>query len=417
MEIKKIKNTIGRESSMPSVATVLALMALGCVCAIYWPVFAKFNSGGAVADPTVYPLTVIYGVLFSAMLFYVIFTGALVKKTLILSGLFSIPIFLYYFIEKIGVLEYIVFHADKDLFFVYESNPVYYSGENLFWIVMASLFSLFAMFSFVSLCFHKIKFRIFNIIVVVTAFCVRTYFSIYHLQHNEFVLYHNGTYALSDITYAVLGHLAGVLFFASAVILVLAMRKTEYIPKHASKKAAGSEEIAVVQPEPNVLAAPEQAQAEPMSIFDRTTEMAGEAAPYDPISGETYDPTVSDEELIHGGETERLPETAWAESSEVTDAAPTPDIELKEIAKTKKSDSGAKKSKSGVKKAAKPAKKSASESPSKAKTKKPKTDSDSGEQKSSRAKSDNLPEEDKEPIKNTRKNAKKAIISEDTSAN
>ncbi len=234
-ETKRFKNRIKKESGLPATATVLAVLALGCVCGVYWPVFARFNAGGMQTDPTVYPMTVIYGLLFSALLLYTLFTGLFAKRSLIPAAICAVPVFLYYFIEKVGVLEYLVFHTSQDLFFVYENNPSYYSGQNLLWIILAAVFSLLAMFAFLTLCFHKKKGKILNTVIILVAFVVRAYYAYYHLAHNEFVLYKAGTYSLADISYAVLGHVASVLFFGSVLLLAFAMRKTELVPKHLAK--------------------------------------------------------------------------------------------------------------------------------------------------------------------------------------
>ncbi len=270
---KRYKNRIKPDSGAPSAAAILLVLALGGLSATYWPVFAKAFSGGGGTDPVAQLLAVVYGVLLAGVLLFAIFTGALGKKTMIPAALCAVPVFLYYFIEKAGVLEFIVFYPDKDLFFVYENNPVYFSGQNLLWIMLGAFASLFSMIAFLLLCFQKKKGRMFQKTVIVVAFAIRLYAGCYHLIHNEFVLYNSGVYKLADIFYAVLGQVCGALFFLAVVVLTFAMRKTEIsLP---SEKETGTPELSETQStDETVLSPADPAQTQSREVSGSRTEEA-----------------------------------------------------------------------------------------------------------------------------------------------
>lgn len=234
---QKFRNRIGVKSSVPGLATVLCVLALGCVLAAFWP--AMFADVDAPNGGTALVLHIVYGTLSLSLLLFAISAGALAKRNTVFMGIFAIPVCTYYFIERSGLLQYALFYRDQSVFAVYENNLAYFSGRNLAMIVLVTLFSLLSMWSFSALCFHRVRHKALNVAVLAAALVVRVAFSCMHVAQYELPLYRAGAYALDDVTYAILQHIAGVLFFAAMAAVAFAMRKTEFVPRRL--RAAGEQ--------------------------------------------------------------------------------------------------------------------------------------------------------------------------------
>ncbi|MEG0751401.1 MAG: hypothetical protein RR998_09365 [Oscillospiraceae bacterium] len=263
METRRIKYRIQPTSSATGIAAALSVMSACCLGVVYWSVFAKYYTARPNADHTLTAMTVMYGVVIGCLLLFALFTGALGKRTMAVSAMLAMPVCLYYAIEKSGIRQMLLFPNAKGVFGVYADNANYFSGENLGYIVITSLFAIFAMISFWSIVFNHGRPRGFATFMLVIAAIVRVLFAIHDVRANALPLLESGVYTTAEFAFAILGHTAAVLFFMTLMILAIELRKeiiddaeTEEIVKSPSVPGVSYSSAPAAQSAPTQHSAP-----------------------------------------------------------------------------------------------------------------------------------------------------------------
>ncbi|MDO4566236.1 MAG: hypothetical protein Q4B42_02785 [Oscillospiraceae bacterium] len=255
MEQKHIKYRLKPDSSASGVSAALLLIAAALVCVVYWPVFVKYAQAPASADARLKMMLYIYGGLAACFILAALFTGLLGKKTMLLTALFITPIGLYYTVEKLGVTQWLVFGNENGLAGVWTENAEYFSGRNLAYIAITAAFALITLSCFWSIVCNKGKSRTFAMFVIIVAAAARVLFALYDVRVNWQPLLESGAIGSADYTYAILLHIAALLFFLTMTVLAIQLRRN-YIDDAAPQPIAAGAPASPAQPAQGAEASP-----------------------------------------------------------------------------------------------------------------------------------------------------------------
>lgn len=252
METRRIKYRLTKSSSAPSITLALSLISAALIAVAYWPALYKYFTAPAAADLTLTRMTWVYGTLIGCYLLFGIFTALLGKKTMVLSAIVSLPIFIYYIIEKCGPLYEILTPNAKGLAGVYADNPAYFSGRNLAYIIAAAVFALLALVCFWSIIFNRGRSRTFAMFVIFVCAVARVLFALYDVRINYQPLADAGTLDGKAYILQILLHVAAVIFFFILAVLAIELRR--HFPDE--EKAAAAAAAPAPVPAPAETAAP-----------------------------------------------------------------------------------------------------------------------------------------------------------------
>ena len=282
MEKRRIKYRLTKSSSAPSVTLVLSLISAALIAVVYWPALYKYFTQPAAADLTLTRMAWVYGTLIGCYVLFGIFTALLGKKTMVLSAIVSLPIFIFYIIEKCGPLYEILTPNAKGLAGVYADNPAYFSGRNLAYIIAAAVFALLALVCFWSIIFNRGRSRTFAMFVIFVCAVARVLFALYDVRINYQPLADAGTMDGKAYILQILLHVAAVIFFFILAVLAIELRR--HFPDE--EKAAAAAAVPTAAP----TSAPAPAQPAPTTLgvapVEKVEPVKEQAAPAEPVTVE-----------------------------------------------------------------------------------------------------------------------------------
>lgn len=225
MEQQRIKYRIQKTSCAPMTAVIFTILAIGCLLATYWSVLYKyyFQHG---TDALLYKETVVYSVLIGALALFALFTGSLGKRTLTLSAICTIPICLFYTIERCGLLTMLFSNEKTGFFEFYEKNTAFYSGNNLLIVCAISLFMLLVMFCFWAVVFNNGKSRAFAMFILFLSPFVRILYAYYDVSTFSWPLYYAKDMTLTVFAYYLLDHAAAIFFLFALMVIAASLKRT-----------------------------------------------------------------------------------------------------------------------------------------------------------------------------------------------
>lgn len=256
METKHIKYRFSPSSSAGRLALVFSLISAALIGVIYWPVFAKIAKTES-PDLTLVRMAWVYGVLIASLVLFGLFSLWIGHRSMVFPALFCLPVCGYYVIEKIGVLQYLLFNGDGGILAVYGNNAEYFSGRNLAWVIGTAAAALIALVAVLSVVCNGGKARGFARLMLVLTAVFRVMFAVYDVRTNYQAAFDKGGITGADYTNAILLHAAAIVFFFNLAMLAIELHPvTEEQPQPAPQP---------MQPAP-VVPQPEQPQPEPQPI-------------------------------------------------------------------------------------------------------------------------------------------------------
>ncbi len=277
METRRIKYRLTKSSSAPSVTLVLSLISAALIAVAYWPALYKYFTAPLAADLALTRMAWVYAALIGSYLLFGIFTALVGKKTMVLSAIFSLPIFIYYIIEKCGPLYEILTPNAKGLVGVYADNPAYFSGRNLAYIIAAAVFALLALVCFWSIIFNKGRSRTFAMFVIFICAVARVLFALYDVRANYQPLADAGSLDGKAYILQILLHVAAVVFFFALAVLAIELRR--HFPDEEKAAAAPAPAAAPVEtPAPTTLGVAPVEKVEPVPVKEEAVSELVEPA-------------------------------------------------------------------------------------------------------------------------------------------
>lgn len=264
METRRIKYRFSPNSSAHRLTLLLALVSAALIGSVYWPVFVKFKNTPK-PDSTLERMVWVYGILIASLLLFGLFSAMIGRHSMAFPALFCVPVCIYYAIEKIGVLQYLIFGNEGGIFGVYAKYSDYFSGRNLVWVIAAAAAALIAMFAMLSIVYNGGNSRGFAMFTVVVAAIFRVLFAIYDIRANYQPAFDKGGISSTDYTYAILLQAAAVIFFFTLAVLAIELHRTfdeeQEQPETHEQPTPQPEPVQTRQPEPTPELMPTDEQA------------------------------------------------------------------------------------------------------------------------------------------------------------
>jgi len=231
-ERKKYK--IGAESQVPFISSMFSLFGVIILCVVHCTTFLWFFLNETKSTPTIQRTVIVYSIVIIGMLTYSLFTGILAKKTLFFSGLFALPVSLFYLLNVSGIVSTLIYFDFGNVLHFYRDNPFLKAAWPL--VIVLVILTIASIISFTASSLNRIKAKPVHVMIQGVNAIAWLFYSVYSVVMLEYprligtipnALYgaKEVEYAAGDFVFAILSYLAAVAFFMSKFLIVSALKR------------------------------------------------------------------------------------------------------------------------------------------------------------------------------------------------